>query len=437
MEVPDSSTSPIAHASNRVIRWLLAEELTDTDIAEGWAFSERVPDVGVAKRHFRTFARSIGTVASYREVSDRLAVLEVQDDQGRFLTLRVFASRDGTGRVVGFGLFHRIPPDVVIRLATEDDRETLRDIEAATPVEHDGVTIRYRRADPFAQFRLVDAEVICLIAEVDGQPAAQHIDLRGTQRIGGANRTIAYRMRTRIRPEYQGRKLWPALNWTAGESISDDSRETLIETSFLALGNTKIDDLLGEQASMLWSQEVHKLTFDVRATPFVSPSPTRRRRGETGDASEIARRLDATHGKSELAPTFTAQWISERLTRSAADYTWRDIVLLGDAAIGVWDPGLELTIDRDGDIETRQQALVLDWGTAGSTDDLIGALGGAVDDLTTSDATHLSMFVSPALPTYGPLAGLAIEIDKYRFFCRVPEPSDASERGLHVDPLWF
>jgi hypothetical protein len=437
MGVPDSTSSPLAHASNRVISWLLAEELTDADVAEGWAFSERVPDLAAAKRQFRNSARPIEEVTSYIEVSSRVATLEVRDPQGRFLNLRVFASGDGSGRVVSFGIYHRIPSDVVIRRATDDDSETLRDIEFATPVEHDGVTIRYRRADPFAQFRLVDAEVVCLIAEVDGQPAAQHIDLHGTRRIGGADRTTIYRMRTRIMPEYQGRKLWPALNWVSSDSISDDARETIIETSFLALGNTKIDDLLGEQASMLWKQEVHKLTFDVRATDIPSSSPAHWRRSEPGDASGIARRLDRTHSQCELAPNFTERWVSDRLTRSAADYTWSDVVLLGDAAVGVWDPGLELTIDRGGDIETRRQAFVLDWGTDGSTDDLIGALSTAIENLAASDATHLSMFASPALATYGLLADLAAEIDRYRFFCRVPEPPDWAERGIHVDPLWF
>ena len=33
MVVPDSTSSPLAHASNRVISWLLAEELTDADVA--------------------------------------------------------------------------------------------------------------------------------------------------------------------------------------------------------------------------------------------------------------------------------------------------------------------------------------------------------------------------------------------------------------------
>ncbi len=144
-----------------------------------------------------------------------------------------------------------------------------------------------------------------------------------------------------------------------------------------------------------------------------------------------------THSQCELAPAFTKRWVSDRLTRSAADYTWSDVVLLGDAAVGVWDPGLELTIDRGGDIETRRQAFVLDWGTEGSTDDLIGALSAAIEKLAASDATHLSMFASPALATYGRLADLAAEIDRYRFFCRVPERPDAAERGIHVDPLWF
>lgn len=68
-------------------------------------------------------------------------------------------------------------------------------------MEHDGVTIAYRRTDPFAQFRLVDADVVCLLAEVDGHPAAQHIDLHGTRRIGGTDHRCVYRMRTRILPE--------------------------------------------------------------------------------------------------------------------------------------------------------------------------------------------------------------------------------------------
>jgi hypothetical protein len=133
MGVPDSSSSPLAHASNRAISWLLAEELTDADVAEGWAFSERVPDLAAAKRQFRNSARPIEEVTSYIEASARVAVLEIRDPQGRFLNLRVFASGDGTGRVVSFGIYHRIPSDVVIRRATDDDRETLRDIEFATP----------------------------------------------------------------------------------------------------------------------------------------------------------------------------------------------------------------------------------------------------------------------------------------------------------------
>lgn len=433
----DPESSPLALASSRVLGWLRAGELTDIDAEEGWWFSERVPDVAAAHQQFRTYARPIEAVRSYTEVTPRRALLEIEDPRGRLFNLRVIASGDGSGRVVYYSIAHQIPPDVVVRRATEDDSETLRTIEAATPVEHDGVTIAYRRTDPFAQFRLVDADVVCLLAEVDGHPAAQHIDLHGTRRIGGTDHRCVYRMRTRILPEYQGRKVWPALNWTAGDTIDDADNETLVETSFLALGNTKIDDLLGEQASRLWKPEVHKLTFDLRTPGAASSGATGDRRGAPGDADRIARCLDGTHGRSELAPTFTERWVRERLSRSPFDYTWSDLVVLGDAAVGVWDPGLALTIDRGGDVEERRQAFVLDWGSEGSTEDLIGALVVAMGRLTASGTTHLSLFASPALPAYQRLSELAVEIDRYRFFCRVSEPPGAADRGVHVDPLWF
>ena len=155
------------------------------------------------------------------------------------------------------------------------------------------------------------------------------------------------------------------------------------------------------------------------------------------DAASIARRLDQTHGRSELAPLFTEHWVRDRLTRSASDYSWNDLIVLGDAVVGVWDPGLELTIDRNGDLEVRRQAFALDWGSNSSNEDLLGALAVAMDGLKASGATHLSLFASPALPAYEPLADLAAEIDRYRFFCRVPEPPDAAAHGIHVDPLWF
>jgi hypothetical protein len=437
MELPDLETSPLALASNRVIRWLRAGELSELEAAEGWSFSARLPDVAAAQQQFRTYARPIEAVTSFTQISPRRAHLEIEDPHNRMFNLRVIASGDGTGRVVYFSIAHQIPPNIVVRRAVEADSDALQAIEAATPVTHDGMTIRYLRADPFAQFRLVDADVVCLLAEVDGQPAAQHIDLHGTRRLGGTDHTCVYRMRTRILPEYQGRRLWPALNWTAGDTISDDANEVLVETSFLALGNTKIDDLLGEQASRLWNPEVHKLTFDLRTAPGGPLRGTGSRRGRPSDAASIARRLDQTHGRSELAPVFTERWVRDRLTRSASDYTWNDLVLLGDAAVGVWDPGLELTIDRNGDTEVRRQAFVLDWGSEGSNDDVLGALAVAMEGLKAPGATHLSLFASPALPAYELLADLAAEIDRYRFFCRVPEPPDAAERGVHVDPLWF
>jgi hypothetical protein len=103
----------------------------------------------------------------------------------------------------------------------------------------------------------------------------------------------------------------------------------------------------------------------------------------------------------------------------------------------VWSSGVELTVEGSAGTEVRRTALVADWGARGDAADLVTALHAAVRRSVDSGATHLSLFASPSSAFYAVLAERATEIDRYRFWCRIPEPEDAANRGVYVDSLWF
>jgi hypothetical protein len=437
-DTPDTPDTPAAVAAHRVLKWLQAGELSSSEAAEGWAFSERTPDAEEAQLQFAIWARPLGAGRSWRQVGERRAVLEVLDDRGRPFLLRVVASADGTGRVVSFALMHKTPDDLVVRQATPADAAALRALEARVPVQHLQSTLRYDRPDPFAQLRLVDATPVFLVVEADGEIIAQHVDLHGTRRIGGADRRCVYRMRTRIAPEHQGRGVWPALNWVSGDHISDDDFERLVEISFIATGNEDVDDIMsGAQATRFWSAETHRLTFRTGSAAWTAGPASASRRGSRADASTVASLLAETHGHAEMVPAFTAGWLRDRLERSPNDYGWADLTLVGEAVVGVWSSGVELTVEDEAGAEVRRTALVADWGARGDAAELLLALRAAIHRAKETGTTHVSLFASPSSPLYAALAEHAVEIDRYRFWCRVPEPDDAASRGLYVDPLWF
>ena len=165
-----------------------------------------------------TFRRNVaggglGTVTSLSET-----VLEVGavDDRGRSWTYR-FGVDPATGLINDLRLDRVQHQEVTVRFATEADGPALTEIERRSPMVMGEVTVTIDRGgDYFAAARLM-GDVVVVVAEIDGEPAAAHCAAAHTVHVGGGPYRLGYFHHLRILPEHQGKGLFGRMAEKMGE----------------------------------------------------------------------------------------------------------------------------------------------------------------------------------------------------------------------------
>ena len=207
---------------------------------------------------------------------------------------------------------------------------------------------------------------------------------------------------------------------------------------FMARGNAKVHSWFSDSAANrdegAWSVPVVRYVLDCAALATVHEDlPT----GTAGDADRVHRLLHATHGASVRWPDSSPEWVSDRMNRSTANYSWNDLVLSDAAAVGVWDAGWSIVRRGLAGADRRRVATILDWGfDPGHPGALEEALRAACGRAKRAGMDQLLACCGPPVPGHAVLERLAADADYCQ--CYAPgEPADSLDRGPYLDPHYF
>ena len=430
----DGAATPLAVAAAWMLERYIDGELTVTQASDP-ARVYPVDNVDQRRRAFDGFRRPIAEVRGYEEIDDFVARIKVTDAKGRPMIVLVLQHPEHSGKVWQAAMILD-PPGVRARSAGPGDAAALRALEAATPIQHAGFEVVYDRPDPFAQDRLRPLPTLRCVAEIGGEVVGTLADALHVLVVDDVSLPVSYVHHSRVRPDHQGEGVMPALN---GFNWAPVMRDGVARPGFMytALGNTKIQSWSSQgnrrEDATGWATPIARYTLDCADLAAEEDLE----RGCERDERHVTDLLAATHSRSVLWPNSHDGWFRERMNRSRRDYSWGNLVVSDRAVVGVWDAGW--TITRTGaHKERRRVATILDWGfVTGDPRALESALRAACRSARAEGVTHLLAYSGPPAPGHDVFERLASEVEYFELSTDIPEPADASERGIYVDPVYF
>lgn len=421
-----------------------AGTITAEEIEATHELSPGVPgaDVDSQLRRFQVFRRPIDEVLNCEfEPGRARAVARSGADT---VDISVSLGEPPDCRIVSMSLVKRPAPGVTVRLATQDDGPALRDLERRCAVETGGVSVYYDRGDDyFAQQRLMPHHGSS-IAEYHGRVVGVSSDAFRDVRIAGVVQRVTYRFHMRIDPAARGLGILPALNTSQSEFLRSSrfpgdaspwGRRPGISHVFIAVENEQMLKAIGPaQSSTHWPTNIERIVL-----PCSDLAGSRHGRAASpDDAGRIAQFLSASHGEEELAIGFDAAWVTERLSRSPRDYSWKDVMLSERAVLGIWDSGLSIVRMSGSGTRAARTATVLDWGfEPGGEGELEALIRSACAELGALGVDDLAIFSSPPSPGRDLLVGLARSVERFRVGTGGVMPSRDTTCGVYVDPIYF
>jgi hypothetical protein len=320
--------------------------------------------------------------------------------------------------------------NVTIRIAAEADSRLLAEIERRSPIEGAGTAVMIDRGDDyFAASRLM-AEVVTLIAEVDGEPAAAICGAFHPASVGGVERKMAYIHHARVVPEFQ-RTGWVGCSPGCARSSTNMAWIRLLEdlddecevTMFAVAPNGGAPRPTGQHSG------------GALPGPHTAGRLTVRRPGDRGI-------LNACHEGEEMFLPYTVESLTDRLERAPAMYSWENLRLGDGAVAGVWLEADWVTVrirGADGSEAVSRGAALLDHGCApGAEGELEALLRGWCGEVARRGWDELTAFSSPPAHAWPVISGLTEQISLLDFWTPLlPEPEGAAERGLYVDHIYF
>jgi hypothetical protein len=361
--------------------------------------------------------------------------VELRDAKGRAWSFTCRIEAEPPHRIEFWSVRRPLPPGARLRRAAEPDAEAVAALERACPIERDDgsrVTL-VRGRSLFDQARLAEWSGLWLV-EQDGAPVACDARSVHVARVAGRDVRLLYRFHTRVSPSH--RRL--GLNETLVALISEELMRAGVVVDgvyvYVDPRNRVIRD---------WSPTPPWATRPLRALLRCDAlaGPPAGRPATPADAPQIAAWLDAAHEGEALYRPSDAGRLADRLARAPGGYGFEHVWLDGSAVVGVWEDREQRVLERDGTRDESVRATVLDWGFAGGAPEGLRSLERLLRSwcvhLSGRGVTHLSVFFSHASPAARLLRRLAESVIEIELQSTLPEPSEARERGVHVDPVYY
>ncbi len=324
---------------------------------------------------------------------------------------------------------------ITIRIATEADSRLLAEIERRSPIEGAGTAVMIDRGDDyFAASRLM-ADVVTLVAEVDGEPAAAICGAFHPASVGGVERKMAYIHHARVMPDFQRQGVGRQLSARLREIVSERGVDS--DYWYISTTNAKSQSF-ARVAPNRWGARAHWATLSVAALA----GPAHGRPASPADAPVIVAILNACHQGEEMFLPYTVESLTARLERAPEMYSWESLRLGDGAVAGLWFEADWVTVRvrlADGSEKVSRGAALLDHGCApGAEAELEALMRGWCGDVARRGWDAVTAFSSPRAHAWPVISGLTDDFAAFDFWTpSLPEPEGAAERGLYVDHVYF
>ncbi len=359
-----------------------------------------------------------------------VARIETSKNQGWRLKLEVEPERDH--RISRLDWERQFEFKLDVRDATPADAPILADIERRCPIVLGDTKVYFERGTDYFAFARLMEEYVIGIASVDGVPAAVTCGAKHTVRIAGVDHPIVTVIHLRVLPQHQRKGLWGAANRVLDRF--DDNTDG--SNAYISVNNAGMQHGFVNTPSK-WNITVLKMQLSA-AKRAGSPLG---RAATSKDAAAIVAMLNTFHAREEMYVPYTIDSLTARLERAPELYSWGNIRMTPRAIVGMWPAGDSLCVvtDKDGETTRSRRGVVLDYAFAsGGEEEFVGLLRSACASPGDRNIDALSIFSSPASPGIEVIRSLADEVEEYNLWTPgLAVPSNAAERGLYVDPIYF
>ncbi len=340
-------------------------------------------------------------------------------------------TREDIERRAGFtySSIERIPAGVLVRRSTPSDGPALREIERTTPLDLAAGAVTYDKGNDYFALERLMGDVACYIIEVDGKPAGLFKIAERLLYVAGQRRQFVYAHRHRIAPWAQRRGLNRLISfYNISEMPASAARYMLIASDHRLAVNMSPDGM--------WSVSPERVLIDTGA--HVGSQVAAARAATSADVIGLVDLFNDTHGNKELFVPYTHRTLSERLSRLPGGYSWGQIRLGDQAALGTWPADWVVTHTIGNTKVVDRRAIALDYGMReGAESELADLIRATCFELASQGITEISLFTTPGGRGRDVLLSLAKVVEPYRLIIPFPEPPDLATRGIYLDQVYL
>jgi len=327
-------------------------------------------------------------------------------------------------------------PGVTLRLAHPDDSSAMAAVERAAPIVTGETKCTYDRGDDFLAFTRLMEENAFYVVEKDDEilglyGAASHI-----VRCAGVEHRAMLFHHLRIPTAQEKRGYFSAINMRLFDHYAETYGPWWKENAWAPYGYIQLANTaalrLGAPGS--WTFGPIRLLLDCASLAGDEHGAVA---GEH-DADRIVGIVNACHDGQAMFRPYTVESLTERLERAPDLYSWAYLLLGEEAVLGVWPSGLRVTTERGDSRHEVVRASTLDHAfVPGAEKEFERLIRSSCARLLKQGSTELSIITSEPSPGYALLRSLAFEAEPFDFKMSIPEPPDASAKGLYVDAIYF
>lgn len=431
--MPDIADLPDTPAGRQAV-WFLhhtftrGAELTVEEIVEHMGLPHKGWRPEGSLQRFREDQAPLG-IRKTEEHSDYQFTAWLADEtDARPVVMTLWVDKQPPHKIVDLWWVRDVGDTVVIREARPEDGHELRQLEVRSPLRIGDATIVYDRGDDFFAFARLMEETTNLVAEEHGEILALECAAMHTIEIAGQRYRAMLIHHLRIPQENQKRGLYSPLN---GRCFQTYRERMEVPYAYVAIDNASAGRLHGPE---IWNHKPMRAVLRCAELAGLAAG----RAATADDAPRIVEMLNTCHeGEATFLP-YTVESLTARLERAPDLYTWGNVWMTDNAAVGVWPSDLRIT-RTEADVTTENvRAAVLDHGfLPGAEDEFESLLRAWCGWLAERGTTELAIYTSEGARNYNVVTKLAAQIDMYNLRMDAPEPDDMPKRGLYVDPVYF
>lgn len=313
------------------------------------------------------------------------------------------------------------------RLGSDADMEAIEALDTAAPLPvGEGLCWVDRRGGTGNAIRLLGDNRMAVV-EQGSEIVAGCGSVMIEAQVAGRVFDLNYAHHVRVEEQVRGRGLVPVVAAGAEASIAH------LSAGVISVVHAE-NKCAAKNQPHLWQAGGLRAVFDCASigqkVPVGAAGPA--------DAEQLCGLINDAHSGQEWFRPYTPAILAERLQRAPEAYGWPNLRRTDRAMIGVWSSGEQRRYELPDRQWTETRGQILDYGMAPDgqgLDDLELLLRASAAEALEVGITHLSAFTAAAAPVFPMFERLAQRMEPYVVSCSIPEPPDAVDRGVYIDPV--